>query len=139
MAERLTGYDQPISRQLFHATKAASVESIVNEGVDTRYRGPNGANFGFGGYFATDASTAHPFTSTVANEDKTMFLCRVLTGKFCLGGNGLEVPPLLDRAIPEGMKYDSVVDSEEHPTEWVVFQSGQSYPLYLITISCDQG
>jgi hypothetical protein len=137
LAEKLQGqgFQEPISKRLFHGTDTDTIEKIVNEGVDSRYRGENGGLYGFGAYFATHASTAHPFTTTVEHEEKAMFLCHVLTGRKCVGKPGLEVPPLLDRNIPEGQKYDCTVDNDDEPSEWVVFNIGYAYPMYLIRYS----
>ena len=60
-----------------------------------------------------------------------MYLAKVLVGKFAHGDKGMRTPPPID---PNGHElYDSVVDSTEDPTVFVVFHDDQCYPEYLVT------
>lgn len=61
-----------------------------------------------------------------------MYLAKVLVGKFACGKAGLKTPPPIDPDRTEDL-YDSVVDSVDVPTLFVVFHDDQCYPEYLIT------
>lgn len=61
-----------------------------------------------------------------------MFLARVLTGEYKLGGPDLRRPPLKDPNNPASDLYDSCVDNEEEPKIFVIFNDEQCYPSYLI-------
>lgn len=60
-----------------------------------------------------------------------MYVCRVLTGEFALGQQGLVEPPQKDTSSHE--RFDSVVDNMTNPKMFVVFHDSYAYPEYLIT------
>lgn len=60
-----------------------------------------------------------------------MYVCRVLTGEFALGQQGLVEPPLKDSSSHQ--RFDSVVDNMSNPKMFVVFHDVHAYPEYLIT------
>ena len=62
-----------------------------------------------------------------------MYLARVVVGFYVEGRKGLLVPPPLCPDVPEVL-FDSVVNSVNNPTVFVVFRDYQCYPEYLITI-----
>ena len=51
-----------------------------------------------------------------------MFLCRVMTGEFCLGESNSKKPIL----------FDSTVDNVADPSIFVTYRDGQAYPEYLV-------
>ena len=61
-----------------------------------------------------------------------MYLAKVLVGKFTVGKKGMKTPPPIDQDDRD-LLYDSVVDSIENTTMFVVFHDDQCYPEYLIT------
>lgn len=63
-----------------------------------------------------------------------MYLAKVLVGKFALGKEDIKTPPPIDPDRRE-LLYDSVVNSTDYPSVFVVFHDDQCYPEYLITFS----
>ena len=61
-----------------------------------------------------------------------MYLARVLVGKYTLGKDGWKKPPPKDFSKPE-ILFDSLVNKEEDPTIFVVFNDFHVYPKYLIS------
>ena len=57
-----------------------------------------------------------------------MFLCRVVTGEFCLGESNAAVPR--ERIGDE--LFDSTVDNVADPSIFVTYTDGQAYPEYLV-------
>ena len=88
--------------------------------------------YGDGVYFAVDANYSHRYAQSDSSGNRTMYLCRVLTGEFTLGKQKMIVPPPKDPKVPS-IKYDSVVDNINRPTMYVVFFDDQAYPQYEIT------
>ena len=67
-----------------------------------------------------------------------MFVARVLVGKFSGGSCKLRKPPALDpNSDPYGKCYDSCVDNIHMPKLFVIFDSAQAYPEYLIEYTYD--
>merc|ERR1712129_6059 len=124
---------------LFHGTRQANIDAIVEEGTDFRLHGANATKYGNGSYFAVYSSYSANFCDEAADNVlskmvRYMFLCAVKCGEFCKGRNGLRRPP--KRADNKGM-FDSCVDDMDNPTMYVTFDNAQSLPLYLITFSFD--
>jgi Poly(ADP-ribose) polymerase catalytic domain len=85
--------------------------------------------YGTGVYFSELASMvkADAFPNANANP-RTILLCAVLVGDYCsLAPQELPSPP--DR--PAGNPFDSV--SNQANTQWIVYETTQFYPLFLIT------
>jgi hypothetical protein len=57
-----------------------------------------------------------------------MFLCRVVTGEFCLGQKDAPAPPARTGVI----LFDSTVDDLADPTIFVTYNDAQAYPEYLV-------
>jgi len=91
-----------------------------------------GAAYGDGVYFAKDASYCMTFSRPSPNGDCFMYYATVLVGKYTAGKQGMKTPPAIDPRKPE-ILYDSVVNREENPTIFVVFNDFHVYPKYLIT------
>lgn len=89
--------------------------------------------FGYGTYFAVGAS--YSARSTYSRPDlqgqKYMYLCRVLTGDFTTGKQGMKVPP--PKSTTTIQLYDSVTDGVSPPSMFIIFHDNQAYPEYLIT------
>uniref|UniRef100_A0A8C9SP92 Poly [ADP-ribose] polymerase n=1 Tax=Scleropages formosus TaxID=113540 RepID=A0A8C9SP92_SCLFO len=119
-------------RRLFHGTSQATIEHINNHGFNRSYAGKNAAAFGNGTYFAVAASYSASSTYAVpdAQGHKHVYLCRVLTGDFTNGRQGLLVPPQKNHRT---QLYDSVTDNINNPSMFVIFNDIQAYPEYLIT------
>lgn len=88
--------------------------------------------YGNGTYFAVQASySADDKYSSPSQGEKCVYLCRVLTGDYAKGEEGMIVPPAKGAAATE--MYDSVVDNVTLPKLYVIFHDTQAYPEYLIT------
>lgn len=90
---------------------------------------------GNGVYFALNASysASDQYSPRDFNRNKRIYRCRVLTGEFCLGAQGMKVPPNKPGAASAHILYDSVVDNVKNPGIFVIFNDTQAYPEYLIT------
>lgn len=62
----------------------------------------------------------------------TMFVARVLVGECTLGKAGYRKPPPIDPSAPYGRCYDACVNDMTNPTIFVIFNSAQCYPEYII-------
>uniref|UniRef100_A0A6P8PXJ7 Poly [ADP-ribose] polymerase n=1 Tax=Geotrypetes seraphini TaxID=260995 RepID=A0A6P8PXJ7_GEOSA len=113
-------------RLLFHGTRASTCNSIQEIGFNSRFNQEH--LFGKGVYFAKDASVSISYSSSY-NGTRTMFLARVLTGRYTKGEHFMMLPP----ADQDGSFYDSVVNCPNNPTIFVSFFDDFSYPEHLIT------
>ena len=120
---------------LFHGTSdQICAQAIVRQNFDWRLSGKNGTAYGEGSYFAKDAKLSDKYTDRQEAKQRFMFLARVLVGRCTKGAKGLKRPPPIDKSCPHDL-YDSCVDNESKPTMYVVFESDQCYPEYLICYS----
>ncbi|XP_073701160.1 protein mono-ADP-ribosyltransferase PARP14-like [Garra rufa] len=131
--EKKNGH-QNNEKRLFHGTSEQTISHIENSGFNRSYTGQNAEVYGNGTYFALKASYSSQSTYSVPNaqEHKHMYLCRVLTGDFTTGAQGLIVPPAKNVNCDP---YDTVVDNPIAPTIFVVFRDDNAYPEYLITFT----
>ena len=67
------------------------------------------------------------------NGFRYMYRCRVLTGDYTAGRNGIKEAPVKD--INNQCWYHSVVDNVSSPSMFVIFNDNQAYPEYLITFN----
>uniref|UniRef100_A0A3P9QH12 TCDD-inducible poly [ADP-ribose] polymerase-like n=1 Tax=Poecilia reticulata TaxID=8081 RepID=A0A3P9QH12_POERE len=128
MQKHHSGAEGPLERHLFHGTTKVASESICLHGFDPRVAGLNGHSHGFGSYFATNALMSHEYTeANESNEVGCMFLAKVLVGRVCLGKHNYRRPPSAKVSL-----YDACVDNKPNPQMFIVFDSCQCYPYYLI-------
>lgn len=133
MKKKLKASDyNKIEKLLFHGTTSDVIDAICKQNFDHRMRGKNGTVHGEGSYFAVEASYSNNYSSQSGEKTRFMFLARVLTGEYKLGGPDLRRPPLKDPNNPASDLYDSCVDNEEEPKIFVIFNDEQCYPSYLI-------
>ncbi|MBN3321387.1 PARPT polymerase, partial [Atractosteus spatula] len=117
---------------LFHGTTERAVDAICRLNFDPSLAGTrNGHIYGKGMYFARDASYAAEYT-TLETGERNMLIATVLAGQWVKGHNSITKPPPLKNSISSGELYDSCVNSEDEPTMFVIFDSCQCYPYYLI-------
>ncbi|XP_052417064.1 protein mono-ADP-ribosyltransferase PARP14-like [Carassius gibelio] len=118
-------------KMLYHGTSEESCSSIIKSNFNRSFSGQNATNYGHGTYFAVNASYSAQNNYAVAAADGTqfMFVARVLTGYHTRGNANMKTPPV--REEPD--RYDSVVDSLQNPSMFVIFHDCQAYPDYLIT------
>ncbi|XP_043549913.1 protein mono-ADP-ribosyltransferase PARP14-like [Chiloscyllium plagiosum] len=121
---------------LFHGTSQDTLESINHHGFNRSYAGRNATALGKGTYFAVSAtySAQETYSRTDPNGFKYMYRARVLTGMYCQGQSGMVTPPSKSPTNPTDL-YDSVVDNQQNPTMFVIFNDIQAYPEYLITFT----
>ncbi|KAL2086139.1 hypothetical protein ACEWY4_017198 [Coilia grayii] len=127
-------------RMLFHGTDAYNVPAICTFNFDWRIAGTHGCVYGKGSYFARDAKysskycriphTSPPSSPSAGRPYHCMFLARVLVGDCTLGSSVLVTPPSKDGTFAN--RFDSCVDDQRNPKIFVVFDSNQIYPEYLI-------
>ncbi|XP_048455186.1 protein mono-ADP-ribosyltransferase PARP14 [Rhincodon typus] len=121
---------------LFHGTAQDTLDSINHHGFNRSYAGRNATALGKGTYFAVSASYSaqETYSRTDARGFKYMYRARVLTGVYCRGQPGMVTPPSKSSTNPTDL-YDSVVDNEQNPTMFIIFNDIQAYPEYLITFT----
>ena len=122
-------------KRLFHGTSPEVVEAISKKNFDWRVCGKNGTKYGEGSYFATNASYSHSYTKSDSDGSRFMFLAKVLVGSYTNGKPGYRRPPLKDPSDPASDLYDSCVDNDFNPNIFVIFDSDQFYPEYIIKYS----
>ncbi|XP_070560663.1 protein mono-ADP-ribosyltransferase PARP12-like [Ptychodera flava] len=120
-------------RHLFHGTDEDYVDVICRQNFDWRLCGSRiGTKFGKGSYFAKTARFSDGYIQTHDVYQK-MFLARVLVGEFTKGHKELVKPPPKNANDPLGDLYDSCVNNVNNPSTYVIFESSQVYPEYIIT------
>nr|XP_033781318.1 protein mono-ADP-ribosyltransferase TIPARP-like isoform X2 [Geotrypetes seraphini] len=131
MNQGLTVFERrQLEKKLYHGTDEQSVTPICQMNFDPRVSGTNGTCFGQGSYFACKASYSHRFTRCGHGGHRYMFLAKVLVGKAAPGISHYRRPPAL--GTPDGALYESCVDNLSNPQLFVVFDSCQCYPDFLI-------
>ncbi|XP_053319550.1 protein mono-ADP-ribosyltransferase PARP11-like [Spea bombifrons] len=133
---------------LFHGTGSEFVDAICIHNFDWRVNGMHGTVHGKGTYFAQQALYASQYSRNSSKHGstlqahginlqqvsswakKSMFLARVLVGEYALGDPKYIRPPSKDGSLIN--LYDSCVDNIFNPLIYVIFDSNQIYPEYLI-------
>lgn len=119
-------------KRLFHGTSPGTVEAICKQNFDWRLHGKNATVYGEGSYFAVNASYSHAYAKRDADLSQFMFLARVLVGSYTEGHSSYRRPPPKQPSNPASDLYDSCVDDKSNPTIFVVFDTDQFYPEYVI-------
>lgn len=136
-------------KMLFHGTGHSNIQAICTYNFDWRLTGSHGDVYGKGSYFARDARYSSKFCHSTSKHNfilqrhglappvfqsdppyKCMFLARVLVGEYTLGHPQYCRPPSKDMSIANF--FDSCVDDMMSPKIFVIFDSNQIYPEYLI-------
>lgn len=73
-----------------------------------------------------------PYTSSSSHSHHTMFLARVLVGRSTVGRSDYRTPPPLDPSDHFGRCFDSCVNRPIDPSIYVIFNSAQCYPEYIV-------
>ncbi|XP_034019403.1 protein mono-ADP-ribosyltransferase TIPARP-like [Thalassophryne amazonica] len=132
MEKQHTQSTEPLERHLFHGTTMEAAEDICHNNFDPRMAGANGSAYGYGSYFSTTAYISNRYSTKRGCGTSCMFLAKVLVGKVCLGQDKYHRPPPLAGNAQQYRLYDSCVNNLCNPAIFVVFQSCQCYPYYLI-------
>ncbi|KAK3577209.1 hypothetical protein CHS0354_030480 [Potamilus streckersoni] len=134
-------YPEINEHYLFHGTKEVVVESIATQGLDDRLA--ENAMFGKGVYCAESSTKADQYADDKqrrSDGEKKMLLVRACLGEVYLESTSTahQRPPCRqckqDKCINHGTLYDSVVgEGSWNFREFVLYESMQVYPEYLIT------
>ena len=127
--------DIPCEKRLFRGTSPDAVDAICKQNFDWRVCGKSGTKYGEGSYFASNAFYSHSYATCGSDGFRFMFLARVLIGSFIKGEPKYRRPPSKDPSNPSSDLYDSCVDNERNPAIFVIFNSDQFYPEYVIKYS----
>ena len=73
-----------------------------------------------------------PYGSSSSHSHHTMFFARVLVGRSAVGRSDYRTPPPLEPSDQFGRCFDSCVNRPIEPSIYVIFNSAQSYPEYII-------
>ena len=122
-------------KQLFHGTSPEIVEAICKQNFDWRLHGKNATKYGEGSYFALNSSYSDAYAKEDVSSSKFMFVAKVLVGSYTVGQSSYRRPPQKDPGNPASDLYDSCVDDRWSPTIFVVFDTDQFYPEYIIEYS----
>ena len=119
-------------RTLFHGTRDfETVRGICINNFDHRECGENDTMHGKGAYFATTARYSDQFTSP---PERYLFLARVLVGEYTKSDPSYTRPPPKPGTAHD--LYDSCVDNVDDPTIFVIFNTKQCYPEFVIKYIC---
>ena len=120
---------------LFHGTDSLdTVRGIAINNFDFRLSGKNATMYGEGAYFAKNAKYSHAYTKP---PDRFMFIARVLVGEHTQGKRDDKRPPAKPGAAHE--LYDSCVDNINSPSIYIVYDTKQYYPEFLIQYHTTEG
>ncbi|KAK3084133.1 hypothetical protein FSP39_008771 [Pinctada imbricata] len=117
-------------RDLFHGTDSLETcRKICTNSFDFRISGKNATVYGEGSYFALESDYSNRYTNKTSGS-RLMFRAKVLVGKCTKGERSFKRPP----EIPGGSHklYDSCVNDTANPTIFIIFDTRQCYPEYLI-------
>lgn len=124
---------EPLEKHLFHGTTKEASESICLNNFDPRVDNVNGRSYGLGTYFATTSQMSNYYAGLQEPVGvRHMFLAKVLVGRTCLGDKHDRRPPPYNSKTQQHALYDTCVNRMENPQMFVVFDSCQCYPYYLI-------
>ena len=91
--------------------------------------------YGQGSYFPANASYSDAFARIDSRLRQFMFLAKVLVGSYTTGRSSYRKLPLKNPLDPVRDLYDSCVDNIANLTIFVVFDTDQFYPEYVIQYS----
>lgn len=117
-----------LQKHLFHSTSAKRLGFTCQIKFDTHLSGSH--MYGRGCYFTVSADQADRYAQAGKGGLRHMFLAKVLVGKCTRGKKHYCQPPQTE----SGSKcFDSCVDNVASPNIYVIFNSYQCYPYFLIS------
>ena len=119
-------------RQLFHGVSPEHVNIACKKNLNWRLFGQQCTSFGQGTHFAVDSSLANQSCSDDSELCRFIFLADVLVGSYVKGEPSLPGPPQKCPTDPNSDFYDSCVDDVDNPTVFILFDTDQCYPSFLI-------
>lgn len=126
---RIRGQSDIKEQMLFHGTDAKNVHSICTFNFNCRLsdKKRKAHVYGKGTYFAKHASHAIRYSNT-RQGTKVLLLARVIVGKYKTGHSD-DCTPNDDQ---DENIHDSCVDDPRYPKIFVIFDSNQIYPEYVL-------
>ncbi|CAM4567216.1 unnamed protein product [Leuciscus chuanchicus] len=127
---RIKGQSEIEEQMLFHGTSAKNVHSICTFNFNCRLsdKRRRGHVLGKGTYFAKHASFATGYSENTSQGTKVMLIARVLVGKYKNGHQDYCTP----NDDQDENIHDSCVDDATCPRIFVIFDSNQIYPEYVL-------
>ncbi|XP_068739891.1 protein mono-ADP-ribosyltransferase PARP14-like [Montipora capricornis] len=119
-------------KRLFHGTSPNAVEAICKQNFDWRLHGKTGTMYGEGSYFALNSSYSDCYAPRCNRFSQFMFVAKVLVGSYTKGQSSYRRPPAKDPSNPVSDLYDSCVDNTGSPSIFVIFDTDQFYPEYIV-------
>ena len=119
-------------KRLFHGTSPNAVEAICKQNFDWRLHGKTGTMYGEGSYFALNSSYSDCYAPRFNRSSQFMFVAKVLVGSYTKGESSYRRPPAKDPSNPASDLYDSCVDNTGSPSIFVIFDTDQFYPEYIV-------
>ena len=125
--------NSPVNEKLlFHGADWQNLRSVYEENIDWRAQDEDRvAAFGQGAYFTTEANLGNTYCKQDPEGVRYMFLAEVLVGSSAKGEPSMKRPPQKSDAA-SNERYDSCVDNMDRPSIYVLFDSDQYYPTYMI-------
>ncbi|KAJ8282618.1 hypothetical protein COCON_G00051370 [Conger conger] len=122
-------------QRIQHQEQWRKYAKINKNGFNRSFCGRNATMYGCGTYFAKEAhySCHDQYSNPDGNGHKYIYRARVLTGKPCLGLQGMKAPSPVDPNNLQTGLHDCAVDNLQNPFIFVIFCDSGAYPEYLIT------
>ena len=115
-----------------NCTSPENVEAICKQNFDWRLHGK-------GSYSALNSSYSDNYAKEDSRGSKFVFVAKVLVGSYTTGQSSYRRPPSKEPSNPASDLYDSCVNDMSCPTIFVIFDTDQFYPEYIIKYSTSQG
>uniref|UniRef100_UPI00398ECBC8 protein mono-ADP-ribosyltransferase TIPARP-like n=1 Tax=Pristiophorus japonicus TaxID=55135 RepID=UPI00398ECBC8 len=133
MSRKLSDRERALNeKHLFHGTSQLSIDGICKHNFDPRVSGRHATLYGQGSYFARKSSYSHRYAQRSAEGHHYMFLSKVLVGKHTVGKPSMRRPPAIVAGCPSSDLFNSCVDSVYDPQIFVLFESDQCFPYFVV-------